>query len=180
MKKTMTKLITFITTICLVLAFPITSFAAGPHDPHRTYEEALAYYEKLQSSQVNIEFSQRALYTANESILYARKIVGVNPDGTFQIGPWECISHRSNVCYCEDKNITLPATYVSFAYSYDIMWGTDWPFSAMFWNSTKEPARNISILISGGVRTPDVLIYVNDRQIYHNDNCSAHNQWIPQ
>ena len=181
MKKTMRRIIALI-TMCLVLAFPLTAYAApgGLHKPRRTYEQAVNHFEEIKNKQVHIRFSHRGLYVANESMLYARKIVGVNEDGTYQLSPWECISHRSNVAYCSDKEITLPATYVIFGYSFDITWGTDWPFSAMFWNSTKEPARNISILISGGVRTPDVLIYVNDRQIYHNDNCSAHNQWIPQ
>ena len=176
MKKIMKKVITFI-TICLVLAFPISAYAApgGLHKRRRTYEEAVSHFEELKTKQVNIEFSHRGL-----SILYARKIVGVNEDGTYQIGPWECISHRSNVCYCEDKQITLPATYVIFGYSFDIAWGTDWPFGQEFWNNVNTTAEDIMIMITGGTRTPDVLIRVNGNTVYKNDNCSAHNQWIPR
>ena len=183
MKNRMKKVIAII-TMCLILALPINTFAApiinNPNTPHRTYEEAVKYYEDLKTQQVNIEFSQRALYVANHSYLYARKIVGVNEDGTFQLGPWECISHRYNVCYSEDKQITLPATYVAFGYSYDVSLGTDWPFSQQFWYDTTTPAKDIKIVITGGVRTPEIWIWVNGNIRYFNDNCPAHNQWIPQ
>ncbi len=181
MKKTMTKVIAILTTVLMVLALPITAFAApgGLHKPRRTYEQAVKHFEELKNQQVNIRFSHRGLYVANESILYARQIVGVNEDGTYQIGPWECISHRYNVCYCEDKTITLPATYVIFGYSFDIAWGTDWPYGQEFWNNVNTPAKDIMILITGGTRTPDVLIMVNEKEVYRNENCQAHKQWIP-
>ena len=111
---------------------------------------------------------------------YARKIIGVNEDGTYQLSPWECISHRYNVSYCEDKQITLPATYIIFGYSFDIAWGTDWPYSKEFWNNANTVAEDIKILITGGTRTPDVVITVNGKDVYKNDNCPAHEQWIPQ
>ena len=107
MKKIIAKVNAFLTIFCLVLAVPMTSLAApaGLHKPRRTYEQALKHFEEIQNKQVNIKISHRGLYVANDSILYARKIVGVNEDGTYQIGPWECISHRKNVCYNEDKKI---------------------------------------------------------------------------
>ena len=182
MKKITKKVIAFI-TICLVLvAFPMTAFAApgGLHKPRRTYEEAVNHFEELKTRQINIEFSHRGLYVANESMLYARKIIGVNEDGTYQLSPWECISHRYNVSYCEDKQITLPATYIIFGYSFDIAWGTDWPYSKEFWNNANTVAEDIKILITGGTRTPDVVITVNGKNVYKNDNCPAHEQWIPQ
>ena len=36
------------------------------------------------------------------------------------------------------------------------------------------------IVITGGCRTPEILIMVNDKRVYYNDNCQAHNQWIPR
>ena len=181
MKKTMRRIIALI-TMCLVLAFPLTAYAApgGLHKPRRTYEQAVNHFEEIKNKQVHIRFSHRGLYVANESMLYARKIVGVNEDGTYQLSPWECISHRSNVAYCSDKEITLPATYVIFGYSFDITWGTDWPFGQEFWNNVNTVAEDIRILITGGNRTPEVLIMVNGNTVYKNDNCSAHNQWIPR
>ena len=181
MKKTMRKIIALI-TMCLVLAFPLTAYAApgGLHKPRRTYEQAVEHFEEIKNKQVHIRFSHRGLYVANESILYARKIVGVNEDGTYQLGPWECLSHRSNVAYCDDKEITLPATYVIFGYSFDITWGTDWPYSQQFWNNANTVAEDVLIVITGGNRTPEVLIMVNGNTVYKNDNCSAHNQWIPR
>ena len=183
MKNRMKKVIAII-TMCLILALPINTFAAPITDssniPHRTYEEAVKYLEELKKQPVTIEFSHRALYIANHSYLYARKIIGVNKDGTFQLGRWECISHRYNVCYCEDKQITLPGEYVAFAYSYDVSLGTDWPFSGPFWNNTVSPAKKIQIVITGGVRTPEISIAVNGTTVYFNDNLPAHNQWVPQ
>ena len=181
MKKIM-KMVIATLTICLALAFPLNSFAAsgGLHKPRRTYEEAVKHYEEIQNRQVNIDFSHRGLYVAAHSMLYARKIVGVNGDGTYQISPWECISHRNNVCYCEDKHITLPATYIIFGYSFDVAMGTDWPYSQVFWNNANTVAEKIKIVITGGCRTPEILIMVNDKRVYYNDNCQAHNQWIPR
>lgn len=183
MKNRMKKVIAII-TMCLILALPINTFAAPIIDssniPHRTYEEAVKYLEELKKQPVTIEFSHRALYVANHSYLYARKIIGVNKDGTFQLGRWECISHRYNVCYCEDKQITLPGEYVAFAYSYDVSLGTDWPFSGPFWNNTVSPAKKIQIVITGAVRTPEIRIAVNGTTVYFHDNLPAHNQWVPQ
>ena len=181
MKKIMKTVITIL-TICLVFAFPLNSFAAsgGLHKPRRTYEEAVKHYEEIQNRQVNIDFSHRGLYVAAHSMLYARKIVGVNADGTYQLSPWECISHRDNVSYCDDKHITLPATYIIFGYSFDVAMGTNWPYSQEFWNNANTVAENIKIVITGGCRTPEIIITVNGNTIYHNDNCSAHNQWIPR
>ena len=181
LKKVMKKVIVIL-TFCLVLAFPFTSLAApgGLHKPRRTYEEAVKHYQELQNKQINIDFSHRGLYIAENSILYARKIVGVNKDGTYQLSPWECISNRTNVCYCQDKHITLPATYIIFGYSFDVNMGTDWPFSQEFWNNANTPAENIQIVITGGCRTPEILIMVNGNRVYFNDNCEAHNQWIPR
>jgi hypothetical protein len=175
MKKTMRKIIALI-TMCLILAFPLTAYAApgGLHKQRRTYEQAVEHFEEIKNKQVHIRFSHRGLYVANESILYARQIVGVNEDGTYQIGPWECISHRYNVCYCEDKQITLPGEYVAFAYSYDVSLGTDWPFSRPFWNNTVSPAKNIQIVITGAVRTPEIRIAVNGTTVYFHDNLPAH------
>ena len=140
----------------------------------------MKHYQELQNKQINIDFSHRGLYIAENSILYARKIVGVNKDGTYQLSPWECISNRTNVCYCQDKHITLPATYIIFGYSFDVAMGTDWPYSREFWNNANTVAENIKIVITGGCRTPEIIITVNGNTIYHNDNCSAHNQWIPR
>ena len=181
MKKIMKKVITFI-TICLAFTFPLNAFAAsgGLHKPRRTYEEAVKHYEELQTRQINTDFAHRCLYVAADSILYARKIVGVNADGTYQLSPWECISCRNNVCYCEDKHITLPATYIIFGYSFDVAMGTDWPYSREFWNNANTVAENIKIVITGGCRTPEILIMVNGKRVYYNDNCSEHDQWIPQ
>ena len=180
MKKITRTVIAFI-AICLALASPINAFAAsgGLHKPRRTYEEAVQNFEDLKNKQVSIKFSHRGLYVANQSILYARKIVGVNKDGTYQIGPWECISHRYNVSYCDDKQITLPATYIIYGYSFDITWVTDWPYSKEFWNNANTVAEDIRILITGGNRTPEVQIMVNSKTVYKNDNCPAHEQWIP-
>ncbi len=181
MKKIMKKVITFI-TICLAFTFPLNAFAAsgGLHKPRRTYEEAVKHYEELQTRQINIDFYHRGLYVAADSMLYARKIVGVNADGTYQLSPWECISCRNNVCYCADKHITLPATYIIFGYSFDVAMGTDWPYSREFWNNANTVAENIKIVITGGCRTPEILIMVNGKRVYYNDNCPEHDQWIPQ
>ena len=68
MKKTMRKIIALI-TMCLVLAFPLNTYAApgGLHKPRRTYEQALEHFEEIKNKQVHIRFSHRGLYVAKES-----------------------------------------------------------------------------------------------------------------
>ena len=62
-------------------------------------------------------------------------------------------------------------TYDKFGYSFDVAMGTNWPYSQEFWNNANTAAENIKNVITGGCRTPEILIMVNDKRIYYNDNC---------
>ena len=88
--------------------------------------------------------------------------------------------------FCLLHERTLPslphAVYhsVYFAYSLDIMWGTDWPYSGIFWTCPNgEIAKKIDIYATGLVRLVVFFIKVNDYPVFSDMNCDSHSEWRP-
>ena len=73
----------------------------------------------------------------------------------------------------------VPETYMAFAYSVDIFWGTDFPYSGVFWTNTEEPVTCMEIRTEGTIRSVDIDIKVNRRTVVHETDCSSHREWKP-
>jgi hypothetical protein len=127
-----------------------------------------------------VTISNDGMYHAKSVKLYGRRILSVNDKAEYVLGGWEQLNPNTSMHGLTSDTFNIGADYAQFAFSFDITWGTDWPFGQEFWNNVNTVAEDIRILITGGNRTPEVLIMVNGNTVYKNDNCSAHNQWIPR
>ena len=78
--------------------------------------------------------------------------MGLAYDGQFQISGWKCINNPNS-------SFKLPGTAVIFGYSFDILAGTDWPYSGCFWGWDKQdiPVNGINIYIDGLCRLAGII-----------------------
>lgn len=80
----------------------------------------------------------------------------------------------------EDERFTITNDYDEYGFEFDITWGTDWPYSNVFWTeaqSRNTKAQTIDINIGGGVRTASIKIVVNGNEVVDETNCSRHDQY---
>ena len=134
--------------------------------------------ERLCNKTITVKISNYGLYAAKNIKLYGRKAVGVDHDGNFILGKWEQIKSVSTLV--GGTGFTASGEYVAFAFSYDVVWGTNFPFSGIFWNKVHWDGWNeIDIRLTGTCRMAGVKIYVGDELAVDESNCSAHKEWKP-
>ena len=112
-------------------------------------------------------------YVTKHQKLYGRPIIGVNDDGSYQLGAWENLMNEGT----GDKSKIFNGKYAEFGFSFDITAGTDWPYSDVFWTSNQGVASDISIEWGGTCRTSWIKIDVDGQEVVHNTNCSSHNEY---
>ena len=125
-----------------------------------------------------------AFFHAKNVKFYGRKAVGVDEDGNFILGDWVQINTQTTVQggMIQSLDITMAGDYVSFAFSFDITWGTDFPYSGVFWdkdNIYNTDWDDIDIFLNGICRAASVKITVGDEVAVFEKNCSAHKEWRP-
>ena len=171
----------FIKTIALILAVALLCtamiFPAFADSSRR--EEQLKKYEEMQHSSIHVTIANHGFYYLKSSSLYVRKVTGVDGDGNFILGGWENVYSRTGVGFDAAEDVTVSGTAVCFAYSFDITWGTDFPFSGVFWNNPDKQVSDISIDLNGGVRTADITITVDGTTVVNETNCDSHSEWKP-
>lgn len=57
----------------------------------------------MKNTKIEVNIWQNGAYMVNQDSLYAREVVGVNKDGSFQLGPWHSFNYRTNVVMGENK-----------------------------------------------------------------------------
>ncbi len=70
--------------------------------------------------------------------------------------------------------------YVEFGFEFDITWGTDWPYSNVFWtaeDTEKETPTKIDISMGGTVRWANIEIKVNNRSVVSDSGCESHSRY---
>lgn len=165
--------------LAVILLCTASLFTASAESEMTPYEEAMTRYKEMQQNTIHVRLNFHAGYTTKASKFYARKVTGVNEDGSFILGWWELVHDADSVFGYTDYQFDLPQTYVQFGYSFDIVWGTDWPYSKCFWNKTNTPVDDIFISIWGFVRSAGLTIRVNDKEIYSEFNLPAGKEWKP-
>ena len=134
--------------------------------------------ERLYNKTITVKISNYGLYAAKNIKLYGRKAVGVDQDGNFILGKWEEMKTVSSLV--GGTGFTASGEYVAFAFSYDVVWGTNFPFSGVFWNKVHWDGWNeIDIRLTGTCRMAGTKIYVGDELAVDESNCSAHKEWKP-
>ena len=70
----------------------------------------------------------------------------------------------------------------ALGFEFDVFWGTDWPYSGVFW-TTNEPLSqnakpdNIEIYMSGYVRDASIRIIVDGEEVFYAPHCDRHSQY---
>ena len=206
-KNTFRKMVTIITALVTALSFSVLAggrvvracekdenIAASSSVQNSIDPEKEAYYkevdrnfnrlvqleklDQMKRDKIEVSVMNNGYYIAKKAVLYGRKIVDVDENGNFILSNWEVIDNRTNMCNSA-KYFTVPANYVCFGYSLDVVLGTDFPFSKVFWSNPDQQLRKLSVQFSGGCRNVNMRIYVNDKLIVDEWNCSSHKEWKP-
>lgn len=136
---------------------------------------ALEYVKTTVSMRKNIRFRTDTAnaYATKQQKLYGRPIIGINEDGSFRLGAWEKLLDEGN----GNQERTLNGKYAEFGFGFDIVWGTDWPYSSVFWTADKAPAEDIFIEWGGTVRNAWIEIKVNGERVFYDADCDSHSEY---
>ena len=162
---------------------PVTAFGGNKL---RAQQDRLRH---MRGDVIYVRIREPAWYHLKSTKLYGRKVVDMDENGDFIIGDWELITTRA-----DSKAFTISGDYVCFAYSGDITWGTDFPFSRVFWNEPHRDVEEVVITWGGGCRNADISINVTYSNAWgtwagagntglneyiEETNCSSHKEWKP-
>ncbi len=120
---------------------------------------------------VKITFDPATAYDTKRYVLYAKPIKGVNSDGSYKLGNWECLRDDNST---KNETIYVSGKYAEFAFAFDITWGTDWPYNGIFWKADMAAPENMYIEWGGGVRHAWIEITVDGKRVVDESNCSSH------
>ena len=146
-------------------------------------ERRMSQYLSLSRIKKKIYFINDGYYHTTNMKLYGRKILAVGYNGNFILDDWEQLNTTTTLNGGGADQLTLEVSgkYVAFAFSYDITWGTDYPYSGVFWNDIYNTNwQYININLGGTVRMADIEIKVGNKTVVSETNCSAHREWKPE
>ena len=122
-------------------------------------------------------------YHAKNVKLYGRKCLGIDDNGNWILGSWELLNLEESFHGGTETSFDIPGVYVSFAFSFDITWGTDFPYSGVFLDQSSpcfaSDWNELNIEIGGTVRTASVVMNLDDQGLFADYNCSSHSEWKP-
>ena len=122
-------------------------------------------YDWSNRSDIRVNIRKPGAYALNCSNLYARKSGGT----------WEKVYNND-----KDSPFTISNEYVEFGFEFDITWGTDWPYSNVFWTEKKSESmrvNTIDICMGGALYNSYITIHVNGNPVVDVTNCGSHNQY---
>ena len=146
------------------------------------YKQRYEQYCNLRNTSKSVYICNGGEYHATNVKLYGRKIIRVEQDGSFTLGAWELLNPITsfNGFLINDVRFDISGTYVAFAFSFDITWGTDFPFSDIFWDDIYNTDWDfINIEMDGMCRTANIRIDVGFYGRIHVQNLQAHKEWTP-
>ena len=146
------------------------------------YKQRYEQYCNLRNTSKSVYICNSGAYHATNVKLYGRKIIRVEQDGSFTLGAWELLNPITsfNGLLINDVRFDISGTYVAFAFSFDITWGTDFPFSDIFWDDIYNTDWDfINIEMDGMCRTANIRIDVGLYGRIHVQNLQAHKEWTP-
>ena len=146
------------------------------------YKQRYEQYCNLRNTSKSVYICNGGGYHATNVKLYGRKIIRVEQDGSFTLGAWELLNPITsfNGLLINDVRFDISGTYVAFAFSFDITWGTDFPFSDIFWDDIYNTDWDfINIEMDGMCRTANIRIDVGLHGGIHVQNLQAHKEWTP-
>ena len=147
------------------------------------YGRQLDYLESRQNTKKKVTIYNYGLYHAKNVKLYGRKCLGIDDNGNWILGSWELLNLEESFHGGTETSFDIPGVYVSFAFSFDITWGTDFPYSGVFLDENSrffaKDWHELNIEIGGAVRTASVVMNLDDQGLFADYNCSSHSEWKP-
>ena len=70
----------------------------------------------------------------------------------------------------------IPRNYVEFAFEFDVVGGTSYPYSDVFWTKAQSASKRVDTIkvdVYGAIRTVNLSIEVNNSEVVHKVNCDA-------
>ena len=146
-----------------------------------SYEERYEQFCKLKNTTKTVSMDYGGGFYATDIKFYGRKIIDVDPNGNFILGPWEQLNIQTSVHGMVGKfSFDINGAYVAFAFSYDIAWGTNFPYSGVFWeNIYYTDWKEINIRLTGICRCAFTAIYLDDMRVFFEENSPSHEEWKP-
>ena len=123
------------------------------------------HYWKM-TDNISLTIDDDGDYTTKSKAFYARK----------ENGGWECLYSAGNG---DVWGMGISSDYVEFGFEFDVKWGTNWPYSNVFWTTSQSkstPVENIWIRLGGGARTATIEIKVNNSRVFYDGNCDSHSR----
>lgn len=147
------------------------------------YGRQLDYLESRQNTKKKVTIYNYGLFHAKNVKLYGRKCLGVDDYGDWILGDWELICSEDSLHGCTGYGYNITGDYFSFAFSFDITWGTDFPYSGVFLDQSSpcfaSDWNELNIEIGGAVRSASVVMNLDDNGLFADYNCSSHSEWKP-
>ena len=122
---------------------------------------------------IRVNTNSANFYSTKHQKFYARPIIGVNDNGSLRLGNWQLLIDEEGA----NRSMLISGKYAEFGFGFDIDWGTNWPYSDVFWRAAQGPVNNINIEWGGICRAAWIKIKVNDREVVNNSNCSSHSPY---
>ena len=136
--------------------------------------EAQKVVEKREK--IKVTFSPATAYKEKHVKFLARPITGLNEDGTFKLGAWSALICVENFGPTVSREWYIHGKYAEFAFSFDILGGTDWPYSDVFWTVDDGPVKDINIDWGGTTTISKIKIEVNGNTIVNQKNLPKHKE----
>ena len=143
------------------------------------YAQQVIWLEAMKKQSIGMDLYFHGGYVIKTYKLYGRAISDVNPDGSYVLGPWEMLKSGSDVAGVQDIMFKIPGHYKAFAFSFDITWGTDWPYSGVVWNNLDRQIKDLRIDCYGLVRSAVFDVRIDGDRIIHKEECDSHKEWKP-
>ena len=151
-------------------------------------QDAQAKLQEMSQHRITVHLGRSQWFEAKSAKLYGRQVKGFDANGNCILGPWELIHDGAKEFH---HKFEIKGTYVMFGYTLDVVWGTDFPYSGVFWDNTNARMNSIYIDYGGGCRNVNIKIMAvyteagdnykkeKRREVVNERNCSAHKEWKP-
>ena len=135
---------------------------------------------RLLESWETVTISNDGMYHAKSVKLYGRRILSVNDKAEYVLGGWEQLNPNTSMHGLASDTFNIGADYAQFAFSFDITWGTDFPFSGIFWDKTYTTNWNeLDITMNGTCRSANLYIAIGGKRYKSVQDCYSHKEWRP-
>lgn len=154
-------------------AYPISYATSFIDDGRQAVISRSTEYVKTtvtKRGQIHFQTDTASAYVTKHQMLWGRRILDIAENGAFELGEWERLMDEGN----GNKELDISGRYAEFGFEFDVTWGTDWPYSGVFWTADKGAVKDIFIDMGGTCRNAKIEIKVNGDRVFYDGDCDSH------